>query len=161
MLIRCGGESGSNGTGGDDDQFGMKDLSPPPGFELTEGLGVSPQSVPGSEGGYKVIFDAEGANITLAAYVFPSDEGADQYFEYVFASPSAERPSGPPIGDEAYSISDETIPHVLLVGFRRTNVVGSMQLAASAVVGGPAELESEALALMRELDAQVEEGLRN
>ena len=161
MLTGCGGESGGNGSGADDDQFGMKDLSPPPGFELTEGLGVDPQSGPGSEGGYKVIFNAEGANIQLAAYVFPTDEGADQYFDFVFESPSGERPSGPPIGDEAYSITDETIPHVLLIGFRRTNVVGSMQVAATASSGGPAKLESDALALMRELDARVEGVLRN
>ena len=139
----------------------MEDLSPPPGFELTEGLVVDPQSVPGSEGGYKVIFNAEGANIILAAYIFPSDEGADQYFDFVFASSSAERPSGPPIGDEAYSIIDETIPDVLLIGFRRDNVVGSMQVAASAASGGTEQLESEALALIRELDARVEESLRN
>jgi len=161
MLTGCGGESGSNGSGGDDDQFGMEDLSPPRGWELTEGLGVDPRSVPGSEGGYKVIFNAEGANIQLATYVFPSDEGANQYFNFVFTGPAAREPSGPAIGDEAYSIIDETIPHVLLIGFRRENVIGSLQLAANATVGGPAELESEALDLMRELDARVAEGLRN
>lgn len=139
----------------------MENLSPATGFELTEGLSVDPQSVPGSEGGYKVIFNAEEANITLAAYVFPSDEGANEYFDFVFATSPAERPSGPPIGDEAYEITDETTPHVLLIGFRRKNVVGSMQVAADASSGGPAEHESDALALIRELDARVEEGLRN
>ncbi len=135
----------------------MEDLSPPPGFELTEGLGVDPQSVPGSEGGYKVIYNAEEANIQLATYVFPSDEGANQYFNFVFMGAEARKPSGPPIGDEAYSIIDETIPHVLLIGFRRENVIGSLQLAADP----PAELEGEMLDLMRELDARVAEGLRN
>lgn len=139
----------------------MEDLSPPPGFELTEGLRVDSQSVPGSEGGYKVIYDADGANINLATYVFPNDDGADQYFDFVFAGPSAERPSGPPIGDEASSVFDENTPHVLLIGFRRQNVVGAMQLAVDVASGGPESLESEALALMQELDARVEEGLRN
>jgi hypothetical protein len=158
MLPGCGGESGSGGSAGDDDRFGMEDLSPPLGFELTEGLVVDPQSVPGSEGGYKVIYDSDRANINLATYVFPSDDGAAQYFDFVFGGPSAESLS---IGDEASSVFDENIPHVLLIGFRRQHVVGSMQLAVDVASGGPESLESEALALMRELDARVEEGLRN
>jgi len=139
----------------------MEDLTAPSGFELTEALRVDPQSVPGSNGGYKVIYDADGANIQLATYVFPSDEGANEYFDFVFGDPSAVRPPGPEIGDEAYSIIDETIPDVLLIGFRRDNVIGSMQVAASAASRGLDRLESEALALIRELDTQVEEALRN
>lgn len=161
MLAGCGGESGGGGSAGDDDRFGMEELSPPPGFDLTESLVVDPQSVPGSEGGYKVIYDADRAQINLATYVFPSNDGADHYFDFVFGNPSAERPSGPPLGDEAYTIVDETIPEVILIGFRRENVVGSMQLAGTASSGGPRALEGDALALMRELDARVEEGLRN
>jgi hypothetical protein len=161
MLTGCGGESGSNGSAGADDRFGMEDVSPPPGFELTEGLGVDPQSVPGSEGGYRVIYNGDDANIGLATYVFSGAEGANEYFDFVFGGPGASKPSGPTIGDEAYSVFDANIPHVLLIGFRRQNVIGSMQLAVDVASGGPESLESEALALMRELDTRVEEGLRN
>jgi hypothetical protein len=161
MLTGCGGESGSSGSGGDGDEFGMEDLTAPSGFELTEGLIVDPQSVPGSDGGYKVIYNADGANIQLPTYVFPSEEGANEYFDFVFGGPAAVEPPSPAIGDEAYSIIDESIPHVLLIGFRRNNVIGSMQLAASAASGGLERLESDALAVIRELDARVKEGLRN
>jgi hypothetical protein len=161
MLTGCGSESGSGGSAGDDDRFGMEDLSPPPGFELTEGLGVDPQSVPGSEGGYKVIYNSEDGNIQLAEYVFPNDDGANEYFDFVFRGPGGEKPPGPAIGDEASAVFDENIPHVLLIGFRRQNVIGSMQLAVDVASGGPESLESEVLALMRELDSRVEETLRD
>lgn len=137
----------------------MEDLEAPAGFELTEGLSVNPQSVPGSDSGYKVIYNAAGANILLATYTFPSDEGANEYFDFVFAGSPAAAPLRPPIGDEAYSIIDKTIPHILLLGFRRENVVGSMQLAAGITSGGPDGLEDEALALLTQLDARIEEAL--
>ena len=161
MIAACGGDSDGNGSGGDgDDRFGMEDLTPPSGFELTEGLVVDPQSVPGSEGGYRVIYNGDG-NIQMATYVFPSAEGANEYFDFVFRGPGASKPSGPAIGDEVSSVFDENIPHVLLIGFRRQNVVGSMQLAVDVASGGPESRESEALALMRELDARVAAGPRN
>ena len=64
----------------------MEDLTAPSGFGLTRIPWLSiPGSVPGSEGGYRVFLQTRTMRTSSSQrYVFPSGEGANEYFDFVY-----------------------------------------------------------------------------